>query len=105
MANSQTTADIDTQIARLEGKLNNLFNKIQEAQSITVESPSIEQTTQKVTGKSRKEILIEYEKEYLARLEAQRHAEAKIQREAEELESKKQQESLKSPRGALPKGF
>ena len=107
MSNLQTT-DIDDQITKLEAKLNNLLDKIQEAQSITVESnppPSMESPrSQKTSGKSRKEILAEYEKEYLARLEEHKRAEAEIQRKAIELESEKQ-EIPSSPRGTLPKGF
>lgn len=107
MGNSQTTTDIDSQIAKLEEKLNNLFDKIQEAQSITVESNTtqLEHTHQKVSGKSRKEILAEYEKEYLARLEEHQRAEAEIKRQTDELESKKQLTKSNSPRGTLPKGF
>ena len=109
MVQAQTTADIDTQIAKLERKLNNLFDKIQEAKSITVESNPIhyveQSTMQKVSSKSRKEILAEYEKEYLARLEEHQLAEAEIQRKNVELESKKYFEKTNSPRGTLPKGF
>ncbi len=106
MSNSQTTADIDSQIARLEDKLNNLFEKIQQAQSIPVEisqKPSQNgSSNEKFSGKSRKEILAEYEKEYLARLESQKRVEEEIQRVTNEEES----QSMKSTiRGALPKGF
>lgn len=103
MGNIQTTSDIDAQIAKLEEKLNNLLDKIQEAQSISVESnqiQTIEKSTQNSSGKSRKEILVEYEKEYLARLEAQQLAETEIQRARDETEYKKN-----STRGAMPKGF
>lgn len=102
MGNLQTTSDIDTQIAKLEEKLNNLLDKIQEAQSISVESneiQTIEKSTQNPSGKSRKEILAEYEKEYLVRLEAQQLAETEIQRAKDEIEYKN------STRGAMPKGF
>ena len=56
--------------------------------------------TQNSSGKSRKEILAEYEKEYLARLEAQQRTEAEIQKAKDEAESKKN-----SIRGSMPKGF
>ena len=106
MRNTQTTADIDTQIARLEEKLNHLLDKIQEGQSISVESnssPSVEQSIiQNVSSKSRKEILAEYEKEYLARLSEQQLAEAEIRRAKEEIES---QTLVNSTRRVLPKGF
>ena len=103
MANLQLTADIDSQIAKLEAKLNNLLDKIQETQSITVESTSQSSekkpTPQNTSGKSRKEILAEYEKEYLARLQQQHQAEVEIQRAKEEIDSQKKS------RGVLPKGF
>ena len=104
MGNTLTTTDIDAQISKLEEKLNNLLDKIQEAQSISVDSPTKPtketSTKQSSTGKSRKEILAEYEKEYLARLEAHQRAEAEVQRALEEAESKKN-----PTRGAMPKGF
>ena len=102
MGSTLTTTDIDTQIAKLEEKLNNLLDKIQEAQSISVDSPNVisEKVTQSSQGKSRKEILAEYEKEYLARLEVQQRAEIEIQKARDEVESKKN-----SIREALPKGF
>ena len=103
MGSTLTTTDIDTQIAKLEEKLNTLFDKIQEAQSISVDSNSsmkVTATNQDSSGKSRKEILAEYEKEYLARLEAHQRAEAEIQKARDEAESKKN-----SIREAMPKGF
>lgn len=105
MTNTQTT-DIDAQIVKLEEKLNNLLDKIQEAQSISVESNSSDSgdlsTIKNTNGKSRKEILAEYEKEYLKRLEAQQHAEEEILRASDDKES---QNMKNSTRGTLPKGF
>ena len=106
MSNSLTTADIDSQIARLEEKLNKLFEKIQQAQSITVEASTKStldgSSNENFTRKSRKEILAEYEKEYLARLEAQKRAEKEIQRVSIEEETQAMKSTI---RGALPKGF
>ena len=102
MGGTLSTADIDTQIAKLEEKLNNLLDKIQEVQSIAVDSSTEVQveTPKRTSGKSRDEILAEYEKEYLARLEAQQRAEAELQKAREEAESKRN-----SIRGTMPKGF
>ncbi len=73
MAKTKTTVDNDgAQIARLEKRMRYLLEKIEETQSILNESNptySIEQSTMpKASNKSRKEILVRYVKERLARL-------------------------------------
>ncbi len=73
MAKTQATVDNDdAQIAKLEKRMRYLLEKIQETQSILDESnptSSKKHTTiKKVSGISRKEILVGYVKERLARL-------------------------------------
>jgi len=78
MAKTKTTIDNDdAQIAQLEKRMRYLLEKIQETQSILIESnpqSSIEQSTiKRVSGKSRKEILVVYIKERLTSLTKQLH--------------------------------
>ncbi len=73
MAKTQATVDNDdAQIAKLEKRMRYLLEKIQETQSILDESnPTSSKkytTIKKVSGISRKEILVGYVKECLARL-------------------------------------
>ena len=118
MSDSQTTTDLDAQIAKLEEKLNELLDKVQKAQTAPEEtSPASESTPQTIEeipqpepsegskGKSRQEILAEYEKGYLARLEENERAQEEIRRASAELEAKKEDASQNSTRGSLPKGF
>ena len=66
------------------------------------ETPSPTSTSTDSTAKSRKEILEEYEKDYLVRLEKQRQ-EAEAQRAAEELEAEKAAQL--TTRGSMPRGW
>ena len=130
MSSSQRTTDLDAQIAKLEEKLNELLDKVQNSktpqktnspeeivQPAQEPQPTPEPTlqrqeysppqvqTESVRGKSRKEILAEYEKGYLARLEQSAKAEEEIRRAASELQAKKSTPQTNSTRGSLPKGF
>lgn len=121
MSSSQSTTDLETQIAKLEEKLNALLDKVQEAQQTApspqeiapeptpqtqeyIPPPASEQTSS-VAGKSRQEILAEYEKGYLSRLEENTIAQAEIKRAAAEIQAKKNASQPNSTRGSLPKGF
>ena len=119
MSSSQSTTDLDAQIAKLEEKLNDLLDKVQEAQATspapqeTVPEPTLQtqeyisspEQTSNVTRKSRQEILAEYEKGYLARLEENEIAQEEIRRAAAELQAKNNASKPNSTRGSLPKGF
>jgi hypothetical protein len=121
MSSSQSTTDLDAQIAKLEEKLNALLDKVQEAQKTNLPSqeaapePTLQnqeyipattqEQTSSVSAKSRQEILAEYEKGYLARLEENAIAQEEIRRAAEELEAKNNATQPNSTRGSLPKGF
>ena len=121
MVSSQSTTDLDAQITKLEEKLNQLLDKVQQAQTNsdssiqTSSSPKPTAQTQKYTSsqtqqtpinrKSRQEILAEYEKDYLARLQENERAQEEIRRVAAELESQKKPKKENSTRGSLPKGF
>ncbi len=102
-----TTSDLDTQIAKLEEKLNDLLDRVQKVQIAPQEAESSPKSTQQSTssGKSRQEILAEYEKGYLARLEENALAEEEIRRKAAELEAKEKTLQPNSTQGSLPKGF
>ena len=103
-----TTSDLDAQIKKLEEKLNDLLDKVQKAQVAPQEAEqSIESTHPTRSGgrKSRQEILAEYEKGYLARLEENALAEEEIRRKAAKLEAKEKISQSNSTRGTLPKGY
>ena len=120
MESSQSTTDLDAKIAKLEEKLNALLDKVQEAQQTApstqetatettqtqenIPSPSAEQTSSG-TVKSRQEILAEYEKGYLSRLEENAIAQEEISRATAELQAKNNTSKPNSTRGSLPKGF
>ncbi len=114
-----TTSDLDAQISKLEEKLNQLLDKVQKAQITTQETaqapeptsytpeyipPQPEQTSSG-TGKSRQEILAEYEKGYLSRLEENERAQEEIRRATAELKAKNNASQPSSTRGSSPKGF
>ena len=120
MTKSQSTADLDSQIAKLEEKLNNLLDRVQQAQANPEQSVNKtdetkintqtrgynnSQSNQVSSRKSRQEILAEYEIEYLARLEENSRAQEEIRRTAAELEEKNKALKQNSTRGSLPKGF
>ena len=121
MSSSQSTTDLDAQIAKLEEKLNALLDKVQEAQAAppqeTASTPEPTPQTQEYIppptpeqtpsggAKTRQEILAEYEKGYLARLEENAIAQEEIRRAAEELKAKNNASQPNSTRGSLPKGF
>jgi len=121
MSSSQSTIDLDAKIAKLEEKLNALLDKVQEAQQTApstqetapepatqtqeyIPPPSAEHTSSG-TGKSRQEILAEYEKGYLSRLEENAIAQEEISRATAELQAKNNTSKPNSTRGSLPKGF
>jgi len=119
MSSSQSTTDLDAKIAKLEEKLNELLDKVQKAQATPQETaPAPEPTSQTQeylppqpeqtssgADKSRQEILAEYEKGYLSRLEENAIAHEEIRRAAAEIEAKKNTSQPNSTRGSLPKGF
>ena len=119
MSDSQSTTDLDAQIERLEAKLNELLDTVQKSQAaqMTPQAPEpISQTQEYIpaptqeqassgASMSRQEILAEYEKGYLSRLEENAIAEEEIKRAAAELQAKKNASQPSSTRGSLPKGF
>jgi hypothetical protein len=119
MSDSQSTTDLDTQIEKLEAKLNELLDTVQKSQANqdTMQSSEPTMNTQEYipaptqeqsssgSSMSRQEILAEYEKGYLSRLEENARAETEIKRAAAELQAKKSPPQPSSTRGLLPKGF
>ena len=116
MSDSQSTADLNAQIEKLEAKLNELLDTVQKSQEIEQTPEQNPQTqeyipaptkvqTQSDTKLSRQEILAEYEKGYLSRLEENARFEEEIRRAAAELQAKKNPPQARSTRGSLPKGF
>lgn len=118
MSDSQSTTDLDAQIEKLEAKLNELLDTVQKSQAneaaqITETNlqsqeyipPKTQDQTSIDAKMSRQEILAEYEKGYLTRLEDNARAEEEIRRAAAELQSKKNASHTSSTRGSLPKGF
>jgi uncharacterized small protein (DUF1192 family) len=119
MSDSQSTTDLDAQIEKLEAKLNELLDTVQKSQAaqetVQAAEPTIQtqeyipSTKQEQTSSgvrmSRQEILAEYEKGYLSRLEENAIAEDEIKRAAAELQEKKNDSQPHSTRGSLPKGF
>ena len=105
-------------LEKLEEKLNELLDRVQKSQtnqeaarapeptSYTQEyiPPQSEQTTSS-TGKSRQEILAEYEKGYLSRLEENERAQEEIKRATADLQAKQNASKPGSTRGSLPKDF
>ena len=120
-----TTQDLEDQLASLEERIQKLLEEAQKnppqideppppapepQMEPKVEPPAEPQPEPQPTGsggngKSRQQILEEYEKDYLARLIKQEHEAAKKQQEAAELEAKQKAEQSSSTRGSLPKGF
>jgi len=114
--------DLEDRLAKLESEINRLLVEKErkdqqpppsqetpippEAPSqetpIPPEAPSPTSTSTETTAKSRKEILEEYEKDYLIRLEKQKQ-EAEAQRATEELEAEKAAQS--TTLGSMPRGW
>ena len=66
------------------------------------QTPPLQQNTSNTEGKSRKQLLEEYENEYLQRIEQQRNEEEQAYQEIIETEVKSKAQKT---RGSLPKGF
>jgi vacuolar-type H+-ATPase subunit I/STV1 len=120
MSDSQSTIDLDARIEKLEEKLNHLLDTVKKTQATAQETAQVPEptqitqeyfshTTQEQTPSgarmSRQEILAEYEKGYLARLEENAIAQEEIRRAAEELKAKNNVSKPNPTRGSLPKGF
>ena len=104
--------DLEDRLAKLESEINRLLVETERKDQqpppsqetpAPPETPSPTSTSTDMTAKSRKEILEEYEKDYLIRLEKQKQ-EAEAQRVEEELEAEKAAQSTTS-RGSMPKGW
>jgi len=111
-----TKADLEAKVSELEERLQRHAEEAEKREQAKSAPPPEPQTQTsppqpQYTGpadlpKSRKEILEEYEKEYLARIEREEKERAEIQRAAEELAAKSTAQSQpSSTQGSMPKGW
>jgi len=112
-----TKADLEAKVSELEERLQRFAEEAEKRAEVKKSVPPPEPQTQTPPPqpqytesadfpKSRKEILEEYEKEYLARIERGEKERAEIQRAAEELAAKRSAQSQpSSTQGSMPKGW
>ncbi len=104
-----TKKDLDSRIVELEEKLSKLSTQLESKPTSKPAETTAQQTSphqQSISssneGKSRKQLLEEYENDYLQRIEQERAEQEKSYQEMLEAEAKAKSQSN---RGSLPKGF